>query len=59
VYDEDTFIMINKNNDGIVILKGCLDGKMYMLDVIVVPLRKQIYSPNGQINAMSTISSDV
>jgi hypothetical protein len=40
MFDVDAFMIINKNNNGIVIPKGCLDGKMYMLDVIVVPLRK-------------------
>jgi hypothetical protein len=40
MFDEDTFMIINKNTNGIVILKGCLDGKMYMLDVIIVSLRK-------------------
>jgi len=40
VFDENTFMIIKKNNNGIIILKGYLDGNMYMLDVIVVPLRK-------------------
>ncbi|CAK9257348.1 unnamed protein product [Sphagnum jensenii] len=28
MFDEDTFMIINKNTNGIVILKGCLDGKI-------------------------------
>lgn len=40
--DEDTFTMIDNNNNGKVMLKGCLDGKMYKLNVTVVPPKKQI-----------------
>ncbi len=36
--------MIDKNNNGKVMFKGCLDGKMYKLNVTVVPPKKQISS---------------
>lgn len=42
LFDEDTFTMIDKNNNGKVAFKGCLDEKMYKLNAMVVPPKKQI-----------------
>jgi hypothetical protein len=29
LFNEDTFIMIDKNNNGVTLLEGCLDEKMF------------------------------
>ncbi len=42
LFDEDTFTMIDKNNNGKIMLKGSLDGKMYKFIATVVPPKKQI-----------------
>jgi hypothetical protein len=42
LFDEDTFTMIDNNNNGKVLLKGCLDGKINKLNGTVVPPKKQI-----------------
>jgi hypothetical protein len=57
LFDEDTFTMIDKNNNGKVMFKGFLDGKMYKFNVTIVPPNKQINS--YEANAMSTIFYDL